>query len=317
MNAQATASNLDLDKLRKVRALMDGGKTPGERAAARTKAETIAARAGMTLKAALSRLDAPAQPQPGNFFSGFDDWMEAKEPGYKAREAQRRAEKEAARLERCRDLLAEFGSEDAVFAPTDAEAAVRAALAHLEDEANTLWGYRDFKWCDGPTPDMWAALHSAGLVPGTVAEAWAAYLAHEARSDARCTFCWDYTPWQWEEAWRSALEWLLDNLHSPTVEGITARLAWLEHRANQDMTPDPRREQMLAAALQADFAAFVQSGRGESRHASKRTAQRRADIRDLLRRTPGLSDREIARRAGCSPQTVGNIRRRVASEGKA
>lgn len=317
MNTHATGSSLDMDKLRKVRALMDGGKTPAERTAARTKAETIAARAGMTLKAALSRLDAPAQPQPENFFAGFDDWMEAKEPGYKAREARRRAEKEAARLARCRDLLAEFGSEDAVFAPSEDEEAVRVALAHLEEPANTLWGYRDFKWFDGPTPDMWAALQSAGLVPGTVAEAWEAYQAHEARTDARIAFCPDYTSWQWEEAWRSALEWLLDNLLSPTVEGITARLAWLEHRANQDMTPDPRRERMLAAALQADFAAFVQSGRGEAQSAPKRTAQRRAYVRDMLCRNPGLSDREIARRAGCSPQTVGNIRRRVASEGKA
>lgn len=323
MNAHATASNLDMDKLRKVRALMDGGKTEGECQAARLKAEAIAARAGLTLQAALSRLDAQANQTTGNPFTAknpfqdFGDWMEAKEPGWKAKEAQRRAAKEAARLARCKELLAEFGGEDAVFAPTDAEAAVREALAHLEDEANTLWGYRDFKYCDGPTPDMWAAMRSAGVVPGTVTEAWAAYQAHEARSDARSAFCWDYSPWQWEEAWRSALEWLLDKLHSPTVEGISARLAWLEHRANQDMAPDPRRERMLVAALQADFAVFVQSGQGESHPPCQRTAQRRASVRDMLRAVPGLSDREIARRVGCSPQTVGNIRRRVASEEKA
>ncbi|RDW13120.1 hypothetical protein DIE28_09995 [Paracoccus thiocyanatus] len=158
---------------------------------------------------------------------------------------------------------------------------------------------------------MWTAMRSAGVVPGTVAETWAAYQVHEARSDARCAFCWDYTPWQWEEAWRSALEWLLDNLPSPTVEGITARLAWLEHRANQDMAPDPKRERMLVAALQADFAAFVQTGQTESHPPRQRTAQRRATVQDLLRTMPGLSDREIARRAGCSPQTVGNWRRKM------
>lgn len=316
MNAHATASKLDMDKLRKVRALMDGGKTEGERQAARRKAEAIAARAGLTLNAALSRLDAQVKQTAGNPFTAknpfqdFGDWMEAKEPGWKAKEAQRRAAKEAARLARCKELLAEFGSEDAVFAPTDAEAAVREALAHLEDGGNTLWGYRDFKYCDGPTPDMWTAMRSAGVVPGTVAEAWAAYQAHEARSDARCAFCWDYTPWQWEEAWRSALEWLLDNLPSPTVEGITARLAWLKHRANQDMAPDPKRERMLVAALQADFAAFVQTGHAESHPPPQRTAQRRAAVLDLLAKAPGLSDREISRQAGCSPQTVGNWRRK-------
>lgn len=315
MNAHATASKLDMDKLRKVRALMDGGKTEGERQAARRKAEAIAARAGLTLKAALSRLDAQVKQTAGNPFTAknpfqdFGDWMEAKEPGWKAKEARRRAAKEAARLARCKELLAEFGSEDAVFAPTDAEAAVREALAHLEDEGNTLWGYRDFKYCDGPTPDMWTAMRSAGVVPGTVPEAWAAYQAHEARSDARCAFCWDYTPWQWEEAWRSALEWLLDNLRTPTAEGIAARLDWLEFLANRDMARGIDADRNLIASLKSDFAAFVASNSRRSGHST--AAQRRAAVLDLLAKAPGLSDREISRQAGCSPQTVGNWRRKL------
>lgn len=75
--------------------------------------------------------------------------MEAKEPGWRAREAQRRAAKEAARLARCKELLAEYGSEDAVFAPTTIEAALRDALSHLEEPENTLWGYRGFRYIDG------------------------------------------------------------------------------------------------------------------------------------------------------------------------
>lgn len=66
-------SRLDLDKLRKVRALMTGGATAGERQAARTKAEAVATRAGMTLGKALSKLDAPAPVSSTNFFAGFDD----------------------------------------------------------------------------------------------------------------------------------------------------------------------------------------------------------------------------------------------------
>ncbi|PZO63223.1 MAG: hypothetical protein DI498_13870 [Paracoccus denitrificans] len=315
-------STLEMDKLRKVRALMDGGKTEGERQAARTKATAIAARAGLTLQAALSRLDAQARTQAGNPFTAknpfqdFGDWMEAKEPGWKAREAQRRAEKEATRLARCKELLAEYGSEDAVFAPTEIEAAIRDALAHLEDDGNSLWSYRGFSYSNGPTADMWDAMRGAVRVPDTVQEAWEAFQAHEARTHARWTFDPDYTSWQWAEAWRSALEHLLNNLRTPTAEGIAARLAWLEHRANQDMAPDPEQERVLVASLQADFAVFVQSGQGASQPAPQRPAQRRTAVLDLLATKPELADREIARRVGCSPQTVGNWRRRLHQGGR-
>ncbi|KFI27764.1 hypothetical protein CN97_00155 [Haematobacter massiliensis] len=305
------ASTLDMEKLRKVRALMQGGKTEGERRAARGRAEALASRAGMTLQQALSRLDAPspAASQAGNPFAGFADWMEEREPGYKAREAARRAEKEARRLARCRELLAVYGSEDAVFAPTDLEAALRDALAPLADEERRgLYGYRDFRYCDGPTPEMWQAMRGAVRVPETVQEAWAAYQAHEARTDDRIAFCPDYTPWEWEEAWRSALVHLLDTLRTPTAEGIAARLAWMDDLANQEFTRGIDADKALITALRADFASFtasVQTGR-------VRTGDRRAAVLDLLATEPGLSDREIARRVGCSPQTVGNWRRRAA-----
>ncbi|WP_454917412.1 hypothetical protein [Xanthobacter sediminis] len=95
-------SKLDTDKLRKVHRLMEGGATAGERAAARSRAERIATAAGMTLEVALSSLDAPPAQEPRIFLHGFDDWMEAKEPGYKAREAIKRAESERKRQEKCR-----------------------------------------------------------------------------------------------------------------------------------------------------------------------------------------------------------------------
>ena len=308
------ASILDMDKLRKIRALMQGGKTEGERQAARAKAEMLAAKGGLTLPQALSRLDTPAQPQPGNFFAGFDDWMEAKEPGWKAEKAARQTEREAARLARCRELLAEYGSEEAVFAPTDLEAALRDALAPLADPENTLWGYRDFK-AGKPTPAMWQAMAKAVRLPQTVPEARAAYQEHEARQDARCAFCPDHTPHEWEEAWRSALEHLLDNLPTPSVEGIAARLDWMDYLANRDFSRGIDRDKEVLAALRADFeaiAAGVQTGQPKP----SRSADKAAQVRDLLKRDPQLSDREIARRTGCSPQTVGNWRRRLHQVGR-
>lgn len=305
------AFTLDMEKLRNVRALMDGAKTDGERRAAKAKAEVLAARAGMTLQQALSKLDVakPAAPQSGNPFTGFADWMEAREPSYKAREAARRAEKEAVRLARCRELLAVYGSEDAVFAPTDLEAALRDALAPLTDEERRgFYVYRDFRFSDGPTPEMWQAMRGAVRVPETVQEAWAAYQAHEARTEERIAFSPDYSLWEWEEAWRSGLTCLLDTLRTPTAEGIAARLEWMDHLANRDFTRGIDPDKALITALREDFASFaasVQTGQA-------RPGDRRAAVLDLLAAHPGLSDREIARRVGRSPQTVGNWRRRAA-----
>ena len=155
------ASTLDTGKLRKVRELMDRGATAGEQAAARAKAERLASDAGMTLQQALSTLDtSPKGPTIRDVFAGFDDWMEGKEPGYKARKAAERAEKERKRLTRCQELLRQYGSEDAVFAPTAIEQALRAALEPFADPSNHMWGYEGYSY-GKPTPAMLAALSGA------------------------------------------------------------------------------------------------------------------------------------------------------------
>ncbi len=44
----------------------------------------------MSLKQAVSEMNRQAAPaKPANFFDGFDDWMEAKEPGWKVGEQAR------------------------------------------------------------------------------------------------------------------------------------------------------------------------------------------------------------------------------------
>ncbi len=304
----AHTSTLDTGKLRKVRELMDRGATAGERAAARAKAERLATQARLTLQQALSTLDTPpSSPTFRDMFAGFDDFMERKEPGYKTRAAAERAEKERKRLARCRELLRQYGSEEAVFAPSEIEEALRAALEPFADPSNHLWGYVGYSY-GKPTPAMLEALSGAVRVPETVQEAWAAYQKHEARQDNRCAFCPEYSPYPWEEVWQDVLEHLLDTLHTPTAEGIKARLAWMREVANLGHARDMHRDIELIDALEADFTAFavpVQTG-----HRS--IAHKAAQVRDLLRTEPGLSDREIARRAGVSPQTVGNWRRRLA-----
>lgn len=152
------ASRLDIGKLRKLQALARGGKTEGERQAARRRAEKLAAKAGMPLQQALSKLDGPhTQARPASFFEGWDDWMEDRDPGWKARKAARKADQEEKRLSRCRNLLDAFGSEDAVFAEAPEETKLRV------------------------TPDQVP-------LPQTVQEAWAEYQRWEEQIEMRCAF---------------------------------------------------------------------------------------------------------------------------------
>ena len=71
---------LDTEKFRKVHAMMTGGATEGERAAAEARAKVMASKAGMTLAQAVSKLDAAPAAKPASFFDGFDDWMEGEVP---------------------------------------------------------------------------------------------------------------------------------------------------------------------------------------------------------------------------------------------
>lgn len=301
------ASTLDMEKLRKVRALMDGAKTDGERQAAKTKAETLAARAGMTLQQALSRLDASAQSQPVNPFDGFADWMEAREPGYKAEQARRRADREAKRLARCEELLAEYGSEKAVFAPTDLEKRLRRALLPLREGGDSFKG-----WVAGnPTPAMWAAIQAAAPLPDTLQGIWAEHAAWEKLVTDRITFEPYYDAPAHVRARQAALERHMDRTPAPTIEGMRARLAWLAHLNDRGFTRDIHDDEAMISALRADFEAIAAGMQPAPPSEPQRPARRRAAVLDLLTTAPGLSDREIARRVGCSPQTVGNWRRRM------
>lgn len=306
----AEVSTLDIGKLRKLRELMERGATEGERQAARAKAEKQASDAGLTLSVALSRLDTPqTDPTLRDMFAGFDDWMEGKEPGYKARKAAERTEKERQRLARCAELLRQYGSADAVFAPTKIEDALRVALEPLSDPENHLWGYQGYSG-GKLTPAMWEAVRSAVRVPETMQEAWAAYRAWETLQDDRCAFFPDYTPHQWAEVWHDALTFLLDNLRTPSAEGIKARLAWMREVANLGYARDMERDVELIDAMEDDFSVFAASVQTGHRNRTDKASQ----VKDMLRTSPALSDREIARRLSVSPQTVGNWRRRLKSE---
>ena len=342
MNATATASKLDMDKFAKVHRLMSEGATDGERAAARARAEAMASRAGMTLKQATSKMGAKPKAQPAaaqtssgdwrDIFRGMDDWMEEREPGYKAKQAEQAARKEAERNIEVARIMCHYGSKDALFADTERERRLREGLEPLADrkkfsnsDSTYIAGYAGWT-CREPTPPLWEALARAYPLPTTLEQAWTEYCEWETLGDDRATVDRHYDTPVYVQARMAGLEHMLDTMSDPSISGFRARFGWLRHIAFRDCARDPGEDRALAGSLERDFAKLVAQGdlhhrKGGGDDASpappadlRRTnADKQRDVLSILDSEPGLSNREIARRCGVSPQTVGNWRSKRAA----
>jgi hypothetical protein len=109
-------------------------------------------------------------------FAHFDDHMEAQEPGYKARRAQERAERKRQWAEYRIAVIAKYGSEDAVKAPTPIEQAIEAAVQPLRRSVRD--GTRALESLDGwhsstrEAPDsVRRTVEQAWPMPSTILEA--------------------------------------------------------------------------------------------------------------------------------------------------
>jgi len=130
-------------------------------------------------------------PDPSKPFAGFDDYMESREPGWKAKKAAEYAERERREAEELAAILARYGSEEAALAPCEREKVLIAATAHLvrmewknyangRFEIETLDG-----WHDGIAQEIPAsvvqAVSAAYSLPATVTEAYAEWQYWEGR----------------------------------------------------------------------------------------------------------------------------------------
>lgn len=344
-----------LETFAKVRALHDAAATPGERAAAAAKMQTLARKVGLTVEQAASKLDAearaaarPAPPPPRNPFEELFN-----SPEFRAK----RAEREAKRAARRAEALAEYGSEEAVWEPCEMERALREACRPIIIRRPIIGGEMDTLqgWDGGPNlpPDARAAVAGGYPLPDTVHGAWAEYRYWEKRYADHEAFCPDIDPPLVVRARQRLLEGLLDTMPARSLRDTRARLDWMQHVLDLGFSRDVLDDQACLTALRGDIERMaalirdqdtdadgaqsgqertdpaplspgpVQSGRHEgfarSVHPQRRTnADKRRAVLDLLQADVGkadispLSDREIARRAGVSPQTVGNIRRSLA-----
>lgn len=342
-----------LETFAKVRALHDRTDNAGEKAAAASRMEALARRAGMTVAEAISKLDraAPASPKPPG--PSWDDvfnnafWQQA------------RADADRERAAKWRRVLAEYGSEEAVFAPTPWEIALERACDRFVVRKSTtgwrigsLWGWDIFSPGD-PAPEIVQAVSNAYPLPANVQEAWNEHRAWDKLArDREAHSVGSGDPAPWVRVRTDLIERMANTMPAASLDDIRARLTWMEFLNSLENAPDPKEEAARLAALRADVEALavrfgqaprqpsqgftgksqncgagcgsVQNGQpegiAETTIPLRRTnAEKRRDVLALLNAENAgigpLADREIARRAGVSPQTVGNIRRACGSAG--
>ena len=120
----------------------------------------------------------------------FDDRMEEREPGYKARQAQERAERERQWAEYRITVIAKYGSEDSAKTLTPIEQAIEAAVAPLRrsmrvgtQAVETLDGWRGCSSMREAPDSVRRAVEAAWPMPSTILEAKAENDRWEERDD--------------------------------------------------------------------------------------------------------------------------------------
>lgn len=327
MAVASAASKLDIGKFRKVHSLMAGGSTDGERAAARARAEMMAAKAGMTLQQAVSSLDGQPAVQPSSFFEGFDDWMEVKEPGWKAERAREKAERNARDNLRRAEIMDRYGSEKALFARTEREVALDAAIAHIAtwdhwtDDDGTR--HRFVATLDGNlpkygywslsdiTPAIREAVTTAYPWPSRLDDALQEVKAWDRlRLDRGLVSGGEWNHYAEVECRFALLEHALQTGQpAASWDDIQARFDWKRYEFERQWLDPTECEDPFMDRLEADFALLRRQEAGPAT-APRTTAEKRAAVLSTLDAHPELSDREIARRLGVSPQTVNTWRRK-------
>lgn len=295
---------LDIEKLAKVVRLMKGGATDGERAAARSRAESMAMSAGLTLDDAMAKLaDDNAPPAPGATSSSWDEF-------FTGMMRERWQDNEPKRAE----ALKKHRSQTAIFAETERERLLSEAVDGM-------------RWGDDVPQPVRAAVMAAYPMPGNLRDALVEWRSWQDLWELRRLFDtrYEHLPGvavRWER-----LEWMLDNWSDPTFDGLIARVTWLNYWEKEGGGRGYGTGEAILALLSDVFMlkADLQPGAApagkncqtaDADYPERRTsAQKRAAILEMLRVNPDLSDGEIARRCGVSRQSVSNHRKALRDGG--
>ncbi len=308
-------------KFIKVVGLMRSTQHEGERTAARAKAEAMAEAAGMTLDVAMVTAELPIAQSLSDIFGGFDDWMEEREPGWKARHAAEKDEKEQQRLARRAATLKRFGSEEAALAPCAKEQLLHNALGarreccerpyeRWTDTVDGCWNY-----CEPAPVHVLDLVKNAYPMPTTFSVAMAEYRYWEARQQEIEDVLGpnnygdsglDLVPSMRFDMVRDLVE---HELVTTTLDDLYARFKFYR---DMDVACEK-----IDAALFRDLETLVRrthlsdastKGEGTPSPSSPHPTTRDGQIRAALHADPSRSDRAIARAIGCSPTSVGKTR---------
>lgn len=328
---------IDRSRFQKVWKLAQESPSAGERAAAQSRAEAMLTASGLTLADAPSVLAKPEPSRPPNIFDGFDDWMEQREPGHKARKKAKRAERERVDgIERVEVIARYGGTEETVLAWTARELVLRDAVlawcTFSGDPDNSRYVHK----IDGVGQTIYsnipervvAALSAALPLPRTVTEAKVELDSWERRDrdlgliygntgdtqlDLPSGFRKEIVQNLFEEKLRAAdlAEVLLrqryycarDFAQEEIEHAILADLEALAAAQAAQNGRDPSHEHQCAGSVQ----------NGHQQAPPLTATARRATVLAMLSdpAMAAMSDREIARRVRVSASTVGNIRRRA------
>lgn len=312
-------AELDLDRLAKVAALMRGGATDGERAAARAAADRVAKAAGLSLDEALSRLDTEAQR------AAAEEERRQRETA-KPRRAytwEEYAQQEVARAEaKWKAAVDRYGDPGDLFAETERERRLREALEPLArrkaydvGEGTYINGFDD--WTVGPPSGrVLDAVASAYGLPSSIRDALAEWRQWDDLHTRRSRYDdGDVPPHVRVRVY--ALEAILDTMPAATWAELDVRLEWDGERLRaghdfRDFAEHVASHERLKADLAHLRRQAVQGEHAPASPAPMTATERRRLVLQALRDTPDATDREIARQHGVSPTTVGTLRRKLA-----
>ncbi|CDN96065.1 hypothetical protein [Agrobacterium tumefaciens] len=287
----ASASTLDIDKFRKVHALMTGGATDGERAAAKNRCEAIAKRAGLTLNQAVKAAKAP-KPQKFDDAAAARAWADQREREQQAAEEPRnifeeifnspemkaqRAERMAKNAVKRARIVKEYGSVQAVFKMTPWEMALRTAIApfsqinpydcEITGETRFFTQYLDGEMASDffkGTDRARAAIAKAIPMPTSIGEAFAEIKAwNKLRWDRGLfyeSFAFGYTEESEVQIRQRLIEDYLKTEPARSWQDLEDRLAWQKYEIENEYLDPVERDDPFMDRIEW-FAKEVQEAR--------------------------------------------------------
>lgn len=312
------ASNLDIEKFRKVHVLMTRGATEGERAAAKARAEALAMKAGMTLSDAIKEADKRKDDESSSTQSPFGFKTQTWEEYWEEQQPERDA--------RMAEAERKYGPADEAFKETPDELRLRTFLEpfatykkytnvdELYVDGYLGWGHKyHAKGQAHFRKLMNEAIPLASTLPELIDE-WKKWdILYERRHEYDAYYD---TP-VYVRARVDVLEYLITNVPVRHWDDMDVRLGWLRDSLDRHLIPDIEKDIAAHARLKADLeflrtirpASPNESATAQPAQNGRRTnADKAADVKALLQTNPELSDREISRRAGVHLRIVGKWR---------